>query len=84
MYWFGERTNDIFVNMPFRDVIRDLQEKRGEQLPGSISNLLYKEMGNSIYGAVCRGVSHKVRYDIKTDHMVRMESSEISNPILGS
>lgn len=24
-------------------------------------------MGNSLYGSVTQGVSHKVRYDIKTD-----------------
>jgi hypothetical protein len=70
--------------MPFRDVITDLQHERAKHPKGTISNLLYKEMGNSIYGAVCRGMTHKVRYDIKTDRMVRMESSEISNPILGS
>jgi hypothetical protein len=82
--YFGQSLEKIFQDMPFREVISELQSERRKHPKGTISNLLYKEMGNSIYGSVCKGLSHKVRYDIKTDRMVRMEANEIANPILAS
>lgn len=68
--------------MPFRGIIKDLQSKRREHKQGTISNLLYKEMGNSLYGSVTKGINHKVKFDIKTNKTVRMEGNDISNPIL--
>jgi len=70
--------------MPFRRVISELQSKRGEHEKGTISNLLYKEMGNSLYGSVTKGISHKMKFDIKTNKTIRMEASDISNPILAT
>lgn len=70
--------------MPFLNIINDLQAKRREHEKGTISNLLYKEMGNSLYGSVTKGINHKVKFDIKTNRTVRMEASDISNPILAS
>jgi hypothetical protein len=70
--------------MPFREVISELQSERRKHKKGTIANLLYKEMGNSIYGSVAKGISDKVRYDIKTDRMIRMEANDIANPILAS
>jgi hypothetical protein len=74
----------IFKDMPFRTVINDLQSERRKHPQGTISNLLYKEMGNSLYGCVTKGINHKVKFDIKTGRTVRMESNDISNPILAS
>jgi hypothetical protein len=70
--------------MPFREVIGNLQSERRKYEKGTISNLLYKEMGNSLYGSVTKGMSHKMKFDIKSNKTVRMEASEISNPILAS
>lgn len=70
--------------MPFIKVISDLQSERRKHDKGTISNLLYKEMGNSLYGSVTKGINHKVKFDIKTNKTVRMEASDISNPILAS
>jgi hypothetical protein len=47
-------------------------------------NLLYKEMGNSIYGNVVRGIADKRKFDIKTGRNLRIDSTELSNPILAS
>jgi len=41
-------------------------------------------MGNSIYGSTARGISNKKKFDIKTGRTLRMESSELSNPIIAS
>jgi hypothetical protein len=72
------------MDMPFIDIISELQSERRKHKKGTISNLLFKEMGNSIYGSVVKGMSHKVRLDIKTNKMVRMEAGDLSNPILAS
>ena len=47
-------------------------------------NLLYKEIGNSIYGNVVRGMADKRKFDIKTGSNLRIDSTELSNPILAS
>jgi hypothetical protein len=70
--------------MPFKDVVKDLQSKRKDHLPGSIENLLYKEMGNSLYGSVTRGMSNKMNYDVQLGRTIRMECTDLSNPILAS
>jgi len=69
---------------PFKDIIKEVQAKRREFPKGSINNLLYKEMGNSIYGGVVRGMADKRKFDIKTGRRLRMEGSDLSNPILAS
>jgi hypothetical protein len=72
------------ITHPFKGIIKEVQAKRREYPKGSISNLLYKEMGNSIYGNTVRGMANKRRLDIKTGLLRRMEGSELSNPILAS
>ena len=72
------------INKPFYEIIKKIQEKRREHPKGHILNLLYKEMGNSIYGNVVRGISNKKGFDTKSGKMLRMPASEISNPILAS
>ena len=76
--------NLTIVNHPFKSIITEIQGKRREYPKGSINNLLYKEMGNSIYGAVVRGMSDKRKFDIKTGRTIRMEAGELSNPIIAS
>lgn len=41
---------------PFYSIIKEIQGKRKEYPKGHVLNLLYKEMGNSIYGNVVRGM----------------------------
>lgn len=47
-------------------------------------NLLYKEVGNSIYGNVVRGMSNKKSFDSLTGNYVKVSATELSNPILAS
>jgi hypothetical protein len=69
---------------PFGRIIKDLQSLRKQYAKGTISNLIYKEMGNSIYGSVVKGMSDKRRFDIKTGKTLRMEGSDLSNPLIAS
>lgn len=71
-------------NQPFYDVIKDLQSKRKMYPKGTINNLLYKELGNSIYGLVVKGISNKKKFDVRLGRTVRMEGNDLSNPILAS
>lgn len=72
------------VIKPFHSIIKDIQEKRREYPKGHILNLLYKEMGNSIYGNLVRGMSNKRSFDPKSGRTIRMTATELSNPILAS
>jgi hypothetical protein len=73
----------VFVK-PFENIIKLVQEKRREYPKGSISNLMYKEIGNSIYGSVVRGISNKMKLDTKTNTMQRMRGDDLSNPLIAS
>jgi hypothetical protein len=69
---------------PFSTVLKQVQEKRREYPKGTISNLMYKEIGNSIYGSVVRGISDKRKFDIKSKGTVRMVGDDLTNPIIAS
>ena len=64
------------------NLINEIQSKRREHPKGTISNLMYKEIGNSIYGLVVRGMSDKRKYDNKTGQTIRMKAHYLTNPIL--
>jgi hypothetical protein len=72
------------MDLPFYEVISELQSSRREHPKGTIQNLLYKEMGNSLYGSVSKGLSNKMKYDIKMGKTVRMEAGSLTNPIMAS
>lgn len=79
--------NDTYLNgylTPFRNVVKELQRKRREFPKDSFYNLMYKEIGNSIYGQIAMGLSNKKSFDIKTKSYTRIEGSALSNPILAS
>lgn len=67
---------------PFKDIIKEVQHMRRQYPSGSILNMLYKEMGNSIYGNTVRGISNKRKFDIKSGHLLRMEPGKLSNPLI--
>jgi hypothetical protein len=67
---------------PFLHLIKDLQSNRREYPKGSFLNLMYKEIGNSIYGQIAKGIGRKSTFDIKTGGMVEVHGGELSNPIL--
>jgi hypothetical protein len=69
---------------PFSKIIKLIQEQRREYKKGTISNLIYKEIGNSIYGSVVRGIGNKRKFDIKSKGTVRMVGDELTNPLIAS
>jgi hypothetical protein len=72
------------INHPFKSIIKEIQSKRREFAKGTINNKLFKEMGNSIYESIVRGISNKRVFDIKTGKNIRGEASYLSNPMLAS
>jgi len=45
---------------------------------------MYKEIGNGIYGNVCRGISNKQNFDSITKQSVRVKATTLSNPRIAS
>ena len=73
-----------FITKPFETIIKIVQEKRREHPKGTIHNLMYKEIGNSIYGSVVRGISYKKKFDTKTNTTQRLNGDDLSNPLIAS
>ena len=72
------------VSRPFETILKTVQERRREYPKGSLSNLMYKEIGNSIYGSVVRGMNNKKKFDTKTKTTQRMSGDDLSNPLIAS
>lgn len=78
------KNSELYELKPFSNVIHLVQEQRREHKKGTISNLIYKEIGNSIYGSVVRGIGNKRKFDIKSKGTVRMEGDDLTNPLIAS
>jgi hypothetical protein len=76
--------NIIDAYKPFYSSIEDLQHLRSQYKKGTINNLIYKQLGNSLYGLVVKGISNKMKYDTRVGATIRMDSSMLSNPIMAS
>ena len=76
--------SEINEAFPFKNIIKTVQAKRREFAKGTISNLMYKEIGNSIYGSLVRGMADKKRFDNRTREMMRLPAHKLSNPLLAS
>jgi hypothetical protein len=57
-----------------------MQSKRRSYEKGSFNDLLYKFIGNSVYGLVSQGISGKTAFDIKTKTHVKVGGGELANP----
>ena len=79
----GKQTINIPIT-PFMEIIQDLHAKRRDYPKGHVLNSLYKELTNSIYGNVVRGMGNKLNFDTKTGTTVRTYATEMSNPVLAS
>jgi len=88
IYWIPFKqlikNDETVVVKPFELCIKELQNKRVLYPKGSINNLIYKDIGNSIYGLTVKGMSNKMKFDIKTKQTIRMGSGVLSNPIIAS
>lgn len=69
---------------PFFKILKDIQHWRKLYPKGHINNMLYKEIGNGIYGNVCRGISNKMNFDTLTKKSFRVRATNLTNPILAS
>lgn len=69
---------------PYRQIMSDLQRKRRSHPKKSFYDLMYKLIGNSIYGLASQGISGKKTFDVKTKSYVKVSGGELSNPILAS
>lgn len=69
---------------PFASCIKEIQRLRSLYEKGTIGNLLYKEIGNSLYGLTARGLNDKRKFDIKSQGMKRMIGNDLSNPLIAS
>ena len=79
-----QRLSRLSYMSPYRGIVLELQSKRRTYPKGSFNNLIYKLIGNSIYGQVSMGLSGKTNYDIKTKSYVKVDAGELTNPILAS
>lgn len=75
---------DITYEKPFNDCIKEIQGTRGLYQKGTINNILWKEIGNSIYGLVVQGINEKKKFDARTGDMKRIEGSNLANPLIAS
>ncbi len=82
--WISAIKIPTYPEKPFYEIIKEIQAKRREFPKGSVKNLLYKEIGNSIYGNTVTGMADKKRYDPQIGKTVRVEAGKLSNPILAS
>jgi len=82
--FYQQSNSELSKVYPFKDLINEIQSKRREFPKGSISNLMYKEIGNSIYGSVVRGMSDKRKYDNKSGRTMRMGAHYLTNPLIAS
>lgn len=77
-------TNDPTNIKPFYNILKNIQTLRREYKKGTVLNAMYKEIGNGIYGNVCRGMSNKKVFDSLTKTMQTTTATNLSNPIIGS
>jgi hypothetical protein len=78
------KTSEYRDHKPFAQILTEVQEQRREHAKGTLSNLMYKELGNGIYGSVVRGIGNKMKFDIKSKGSVRMQGDSLSNPLIAS
>lgn len=78
-----EQSNRLIIR-PFHQILKEIQGQRKKHPKNSFRNLLYKDVGNSIYGNVVRGLSNKKAFDSLSGKMTRVRGTELSNPILAS
>lgn len=69
---------------PFYNIIKELTNLRRVHKKGTLKNLLYKELGNGIYGNVVKGMYNKMEFYALTNKTFRVKGTELSNPIIAS
>lgn len=74
-----DRNNSIF-----KTFIQDAIQKRSEHDKGTFHNMFWKEVGNSTYGKTAQGLRKRRVYDLRTDDMVDLPESPITQPFFAA
>ena len=69
---------------PYLDVVEFLQKERKQHEVGTLYNLLYKELGNSIYGQIAQGFNSIKRFNTRSNELEGTSTSLLSNPLMAS
>ena len=69
---------------PFEEFTRETQRRRKAAVKGSVDELAWKEIGNSLYGKLAQGLSGKRGYNSRTRRSEPIEGSKITNPFLAA
>jgi len=69
---------------PYLDVIKFLQEERRKYPKDTLYNLLYKQLGNSIYGQTGQGLGSVKRFNSRSNSLEDIGTSLLSNPLISS
>jgi hypothetical protein len=75
------KSNDV---RPYADVIKYLLEQRSLYEKGTLYNLLYKQLGNSIYGQTGQGFRAFKRFNSRSNSLEEIGTSLLSNPVISS
>lgn len=68
----------------FLPTIKELQRLRKLHPKKSVLNVLYKQIGNSLYGLTARGITMKKKFDTKLGKPVKLDVTALSNPVICS
>jgi hypothetical protein len=75
---------DLDQVYPFRSIIGFLQKERSKYPAGSLNNLLFKTLGNSLYGQTARGIGQVRHLDTRKGTVNVMSVSSLTNPLMAS
>jgi len=68
----------------FENFVRTVRNKRADYEKGSFQELMWKEIGNSLYGKHGQGLRAKNAFDTKTGVSKEIPYSKLSNPYMAS
>jgi hypothetical protein len=68
---------------PFAQTVKDLVILRAAHKKGTLLNLMYKQIVNSIYGLTVMGLSSKKKTDLISGGSFVLEGGDLSNPFIG-
>jgi hypothetical protein len=67
----------MIYTKPFHGILKDIQTLIRQFTKGHINNMMYKEIGNGIYGNVCKGISNKMNFYSLTKQSSRVTATTL-------
>ncbi len=71
-------------NRPFQHVFGKLIEERKRFPKGSLGELMFKEISNSIYGKIGQGLKRRMAFNTRSNDRHRMPASGLTNPYIAA